>query len=547
MVLRIVVTLVVCLAPILLLGDDLPREMNHPIAGNLILIPAGEFLMGAPESDKEANLYERPQHKVQITRPFYMGMHEVTVVQFRQFVEATAYKTDPERQAYKVPGYDEDERAFVTSSVRYSWNEPGFKQFDTHPVVNISWNDAVEFCEWLSEKDGKHVFRLPTEAEWEYACRAGTTTCYLLADKPTSYKTRENVGDESLEELLRYKDQIFSLLNPAAPWNDGIPFTAKVGSFKPNSFGLYDMYGNVCEWVDDLGQGYRQENRNMSSSAWKVQKILRGGCWAWGPFTCRSSIRFYSMPSRANAEWGFRVVAETSEIAPTTRVRRKRAVEEFPAMTPDEYCEQYYKQRQEKIDSAKRKMKEEQAKWEWEKLSPSARAKITAPFQARIKQAMAGRKLEFEIKSFHDVGLGQVFLPPPPPDIKAILRREGTYSTSTHPTWVSSYAIGNRTIIAGIMSHKSGNVALTNLAVGPFPPGTTIDLKGTWHRVADTVVEDQWIPTFAPWPFEADAKKVWTKYLAQQEADAAKEDARTTPKKKVETFLTPTTQDKKAK
>jgi len=141
----------------------------------LVLIPVGPFVMG----DDNGHDDEKPAHKVTISKPFYLGRCEVTVEQFRRFVEATGYTTDAEkgtgfRGAF---GWDRATMDFKMNE-EFSWQNTGFAQADSHPVVNVSWNDAMEFCNWLSRQEGK-TFRLPTEAEWEYACRAGTTTRYF--------------------------------------------------------------------------------------------------------------------------------------------------------------------------------------------------------------------------------------------------------------------------------------------------------------------------------------------------------------------------------
>ena len=155
------------------------KQITNTIGMKLTLIPAGEFKMGSGESAEATATFftktygatfltadsfrnEHPQHRVQITRPFYLGTYHVTRGQFRQFVKDTGYKTDAERG--KTAGASED---------RFWWNAA--EQTDEHPVVNVSWNDTAAFCKWLSRKEGK-TYRLPTEAEWEYACRAGTTT-----------------------------------------------------------------------------------------------------------------------------------------------------------------------------------------------------------------------------------------------------------------------------------------------------------------------------------------------------------------------------------
>ena len=182
----------------------------------MILIPAGEFQMGSAESAEETAAFfkknyamdwltadrfkaEHPQHRVRITKPFYLGTYPVTRDQFRQFVKDTGYKTDAKIVDLTCPpdfqpkpgafGFDL-ERTFF-SGKDYSWRRTGFQQTDEHPVVSVSWNDAVAFCQWLAAKE-TYTYRLPTEAEWEYACRAGTTTRYFSGDDP---ETLAKVGE----------------------------------------------------------------------------------------------------------------------------------------------------------------------------------------------------------------------------------------------------------------------------------------------------------------------------------------------------------------
>jgi len=221
-------------------------EVTNSIGMKLRLIPPGEFDMGSPDSDEWAkDDDEKPQHHVRITKPFYMGAHEVTVSQFREFVEATTYRTKAEHDG-KETGWNADSGKWESHpdypNDYYSWKNPGFERDDSHPVFSLTWTDANEFCRWLSEKEGA-VYRLPTEAEWEYACRAGTTTLYACGNEPTKLVTMGNVQD------LTFKDR-FPSAN-AVPARDGYLFSAPVGMFQANSFGLFDMHGNVMEWCMD--------------------------------------------------------------------------------------------------------------------------------------------------------------------------------------------------------------------------------------------------------------------------------------------------------
>jgi formylglycine-generating enzyme required for sulfatase activity len=175
-------------------------------------------------------------------------------------------------------------------------------------VVNVSWNDAVKFCEWLSQKE-KRTYRLPTEAEWEYACRAGTSTRYWSGDDDASLKGVANVADESL------KAKLAANAPRCEGWDDGQPFTAPVGSFKPNRWGLYDMHGNVRQWCADWYDSsyYRSSPRQgPKGPAAGTRRVWRGGSWLTDARLCRSAYRFGDEPTFRHASFGFRVALDAA-------------------------------------------------------------------------------------------------------------------------------------------------------------------------------------------------------------------------------------------
>ena len=241
---------------------EIAVDLGGGVNLKMVLVPAGEFTMGSGESAEGTAAFfnktygedatkaewfkdECPQHRVRITKPFYMGMYHVTRGQFRQFVADTGYKTDSEKgEKPGAFGWNPAEKKF-TFSEKYSWRNAGFEQTDEHPVVNVSWNDAVAFCKWLSRKEG-NTYRLPTEAEWEYACRAGTTTRYYSGDDPETLANAGNVADAATK--VKFPDWTIK----AGKASDGYVFTAPAGSFKPNAFGLYDMHGNAWQWCCGL-------------------------------------------------------------------------------------------------------------------------------------------------------------------------------------------------------------------------------------------------------------------------------------------------------
>ncbi|RZL66338.1 MAG: formylglycine-generating enzyme family protein [Variovorax sp.] len=293
-----------------------------------VKLPAGEFWMGSDEAPESlARAYpelpasrflqlgdEGPVHRVRITRPFWMGQHEVTVGQFRQFVERSGYV--PESVADRTGGYgwraDYDPTttrrgdAFEGRDPRYSWRNPGFAQGDDHPVVNVTWNDARALAAWLGQTEGRH-YRLPTEAEWEYACRAGTRTRYSSGDEARSLLRAANVFDAS---SARYWPQWRTM---ALDGGDGHAFTAPVGSFAPNAWGLHDMHGNAWEWVADWhGDAYYAQSPtdDPQGPAEGEVRVRRGGSWHTWAFYARAAYRNWNAPDTRYTLVGIRLVRE---------------------------------------------------------------------------------------------------------------------------------------------------------------------------------------------------------------------------------------------
>ena len=280
-------------------------EIVNSIGMKLKLIPTGEFLMGSPESD-DAFDSEQPQHKVRITQPFYLGVYEVTKGQFQQFVEAGGYKTEAEKGGEGGFGWNESKGKFEFDP-KYTWRNTGFAQTDAHPVVNVSWNDAVAFCKWLSAKEGK-TYRLPTEAEWEYTCRAGTRTLYQHGDDPEGLVSVGNVFDGTAKASLTTLPP--AILNSCLNAKDGYVFASPVGKFRANAFGLFDMHGNAWEWCQDwYGEDYYGESPGIDPTGPTVAtaRVSRGGSWFFTARDCRSAIRGGSAPGSRFSALGFRV------------------------------------------------------------------------------------------------------------------------------------------------------------------------------------------------------------------------------------------------
>jgi formylglycine-generating enzyme len=277
--------------------------IENRVGIKLVRIRAGEFVMGSPESE-QGRRPDEPQRAVRLSRDFYIGQYEITRGQFRRFVEGTAFKTECERNGAGGYGYDETTKQLSGRDPKYSWRFTGFAQTDDHPVVNVSWNDAVAYCRWLSEQD-RQAYRLPTEAEWEYACRGGTTTPFCNGDDKEKVVEVGNIVDALAHE--QFPDRI------AVAGRDGFVFTAPVGSFQPNAFGLHDMHGNVWEWCADWFALPGTEPQTDPRGPEKGQdKVIRGGDWYHDWSFARSAQRYPIAPSLCRRHAGFRIVREVS-------------------------------------------------------------------------------------------------------------------------------------------------------------------------------------------------------------------------------------------
>ena len=262
-----------------------PLRLINVLGMTLVLVPAGEFLMGSSDSDPTAKDIEKPRHRVRISRPFYLGAHEVTVGQFRAFVSATGYRTEAEASGEGGTVYNSAEKRFEPIP-ECNWRNPGLPlpQSDDEPVVQVSENDAAAFCRWLSDQDHR-FYRLPTEAEWEYACRARTTTRWCMGDDPAQ-----------LDQFAWVRDQVGCSTHP-------------VGRKKPNAFGLYDMHGNVWEWCLDRFRPYPDAPEvDPAGASAGAMGVLRGGACARAEVErTRSAARLRRKPSYRFNKYGFRV------------------------------------------------------------------------------------------------------------------------------------------------------------------------------------------------------------------------------------------------
>ena len=283
---------------------SLPERFVHRESGiTFVLIPAGRFQMGSPENEVGRGRGEQRHWRV-IKEPFYIGETEVTVEQFRRFVKATNYLTDAER-GVEEGGHTKGAFATVPAGDREwnanaSWHNPfpnlsDYRLRDDHPVVQVSWNDARRFVEHFG-------LQLPTEAQWEYAARAGTTTAYFWGDDPAGGRGYGNVNDTSARKR-------FCNWNPSFAFDDGTQLLASVRSFKANPWKVHDLFGNVTEWCEDVyHRDYPTDGADESAAVNGSARVMRGGSWLDPPDLYRMAKRFAFAPQGRRDFLGFRVV-----------------------------------------------------------------------------------------------------------------------------------------------------------------------------------------------------------------------------------------------
>ncbi len=263
----------------------------------LVRIPAGEFVMGSAEGHPD----ERPLTGVKIEKSFWIGRFEVTNDQYAQF--------DPLHDSRF-----EHKGSWIFSERHLGWrlNHP------EQPAVRVSWKEAIEFCRWLSAGIGQKV-TLPSEAQWEWACRAGTTGPLYYGDLDRDFSKFANMADATIKQMAYDTDGRYTmdLLPRDARFNDGHLVTADVGSYQPNAWGLYDMHGNAWEWTRSNYRAYpyrADDGRNDTTDA--GQKVARGGSWYDRPKRCRSAFRLSYPGWQRVYNVGFRIVVESDSLTP---------------------------------------------------------------------------------------------------------------------------------------------------------------------------------------------------------------------------------------
>jgi len=281
-----------------------PSVWANSLGMRFVRIPAGEFLAGSPDTEAGRSANETA-HRVTLTRPYWLGVTHVTVGQFADFVKSCAYRTAAEKQGWATGAWDVAGEKWSRIEGG-SWKSPGFRQDASHPVVCVTWHDASAFCAWLSEKEGRN-YRLPTEAEWEYAARAGTGTAYSWGGESKDGAGWLNGADRTSEDLFT--------LFPAFPCSDGFVHTSPAATFRPNAWGIYDMLGNALQWCGDwFGEYPSAAVENPLGPSDGKERVLRGGAFVYGPRHCRNAFRGRNSPDFQNFYVGFRVLCEVADI-----------------------------------------------------------------------------------------------------------------------------------------------------------------------------------------------------------------------------------------
>ncbi len=269
-------------------GQILPISINKTLVNvtsgspEMVFVQGGAFRMGSNDGEDD----EKPVHPVTVGN-FYMGKYEITVAQFRKFVDETSYRTDAETGdgSYIWTGSTWEKRSGVNWKCDAEGNQRPQNEY-SHPVIHVTWNDANEYCNWSSRKTGK-TYRLPTEAEWEYAAKGGNQS------RGYNYSGSNTIGD-----VAWYDNNSGSKTHP-------------VGQKQANELGLYDMTGNVYEWCSDwYGKDYyaRSTSSNPKGPALDSDRVRRGGSWRYNPHYSRTSNRNYNTPVNRRYDLGFRVV-----------------------------------------------------------------------------------------------------------------------------------------------------------------------------------------------------------------------------------------------
>ena len=278
------------------------NQSSSSIFPEMVDIQGGTFSMGSNVGEPD----EKPVHAVTISN-FKMGKFEITYKEFAKFIEASGYKTDAEKIGYShIFTYQFEERKGIT----WQYDEEGKKRLEcdnNKPVIHVSWYDAIAYCTWLSKFTGK-TYRLPSEAEWEYAAGNGVKhTKYSWGNNlPAKEKPSETAKNHSKKNSVTCSSKFDGNKN-------GCFFSDNVGSYLPNELGLYDMSGNVWEWCNDrYGKDYYKTSASKDPKGPTIgeNRVIRGASWVYFPENGRVSYRSGANPTLTNYNIGFRVVCQ---------------------------------------------------------------------------------------------------------------------------------------------------------------------------------------------------------------------------------------------
>ena len=274
-------------------------KLDNRTSLTFVLLKPGKFTMGSPDDERDREKNEQ-EHQVELTKAFYMSTHEMTVAQFAAFAAANRFRTMAEKGDGADVYVKRGDNLELAREKGTSWRNCGFEQNPDHPVVCVSRLDVNRVCAWLSGK-ARMTVRLPTETEWEYACRAGKKTAFSFGNEERQINRYGNIADRKSLVLLR-----------VGHIEDRHAFTAPVGTYQPNAWGLYDMHGNVAEWCLDGGVLYTAKGvaKDPRGRVGGPTCAVRGGGWDTRPSLSRSAARHYSDTRYRSSGIGFRLVAE---------------------------------------------------------------------------------------------------------------------------------------------------------------------------------------------------------------------------------------------
>jgi len=267
----------------------------------MIVLPTGEAMLGSEPWVQGRLPFEGPVRTATIEHVLAMSQHETTRAQFKEFIDATGYVPVDNSQCFSW-----NFTSYLGYVSWHTWENPGFYQQETHPVVCVSWRDATAFAAWLTEKTGR-TYRLPSSTEFEYASRAGTRGPWFWGTASASACTYANVADFTFRKVY--------LFDAPFDCDDGFPNTAPVGNYKPNPWGLYDILGNVWEWTDDCSRE-DVDNPPLNGAPWLdgkdadcTQRVVRSGSWVTGTGAVRAPAQYFLGDSYHSQILGFRLVS----------------------------------------------------------------------------------------------------------------------------------------------------------------------------------------------------------------------------------------------